>query len=130
MVILLPVAYVRGSTTMKPQRVKERSKIAEGRERTPWGTDAQRGAGDPVEHPGRNDRSRAVWHLADRHQLAATVLGVEDGHPLPDERVPGVVNLARVTDTGRMKRSLCSGARSCLAIGAQRANSPSLVCSR
>jgi hypothetical protein len=86
MVILLPIEYVRGSTTMKPQSVKERSKIAEGRERAPWGTDAQRGAGDPVEHPDRNDRSRAIWHLADRHQLAATVLGVEDGHALPDER--------------------------------------------
>jgi len=91
---------------MKPHSVKERSKIGEGRERAPWGTDAQRGAGDPVEHPDRNDRSRAIWHRADRHQLAATVLGVEDGHALPDERVPGVVNLASVTDTGRMKRSL------------------------
>ena len=74
LVSLLPVAYVRGSTTMKPQSVKERSKIAEGRERTPWGADAQRGAGYPVEHPDRNDRSRAIWYLADRHQLAATML--------------------------------------------------------
>jgi hypothetical protein len=106
MVILLPVAYVRERTTMKPQSVKERSKIAEGRERAPRGTDAQRRAGHPVKHPDRNDRSRAIWHLADRHQLAATVLGVENGHTLPDERVPGVVNLASVTDTGRMKRSL------------------------
>jgi hypothetical protein len=91
---------------MKPQSVKERSKIAEGRERAPRGTDAQRRAGHPVKHPDRNDRSRAIWHLADRHQLAAAVLGVEDGHALPDVRVPGVVNLASVTDTGRMKRSL------------------------
>lgn len=110
---------------MKPQSVKERSKIAEGRERAPWGTDAQRGAGDPVEHPDRNDRSRAIWHLADRHQLAATVLGVEDGHALPDERVPGVVNLASVTDTGRMKRSLllhekCAAAATALGAGLRR----------
>jgi hypothetical protein len=34
-----------------------------------------------------------------------------DGHPLPDERVPGVVNLASLTDTGRMKRSLSSAGR-------------------
>jgi hypothetical protein len=94
---------------MKPQRrIKKRSKIGEGRERAPWGADAQCRAGDPVEHPDRNDRSRAVWHLANRHQLAATVLGVEDGHALPDERVPGVVNLTRVTDPGRMRRALSS----------------------
>jgi hypothetical protein len=106
MVILLPVAYVRRSTTMKSQSVKQRSKIAESRERAPWRTGAQRGAGGPVEHPHRNNRSRAVWHLADRHQLTATVVRVDDGDALPDKRMPAIVNFASVTDTGRMKRSL------------------------
>jgi hypothetical protein len=39
-------------------------------------------------------------------ELPATVVRVDDRDALPDERVPGVVNLASVTDTGRMKRSL------------------------
>jgi hypothetical protein len=106
MVILLPVANVRGSTTMKSQSVKPRSKIAESRERAPWRTGAQRGAGGPVEHPHRNNRSGAVWHLADRHQLTATVVRVDDRDALPEKWMPGVVNFASVTDTGRMKRSL------------------------
>lgn len=91
---------------MKTQGVKKRSKIAEGRDRTPWRPDAQRGAGCSVEHPDRDDRSRAVWHLTDRHELAATAVRVDDGDALPDTRMPGVVNFASVTDTSRMKRSL------------------------
>jgi hypothetical protein len=42
---------------MTLQGVKQRSKIAESREGAPWRTYAQRGAGDPVEHPDRDDRS-------------------------------------------------------------------------
>lgn len=96
---------------MKSQRVKQRSKIAKSRERAPWRTGAQRGAGGPVEHPHRHHRSRAVWHLADRHPLTATVVRVHDGDALPDQRMPGVMNFATVTDTGRMKRSLSSADR-------------------
>jgi hypothetical protein len=97
---------------MKSQSVKQRAKIAESRERAPWRTGAQRGAGDPVEHPHRNNRSGAVWHLADRDQLTTTVVRVDDGNALPDKRMPGVVNFACVTDTGRMKRLLSSRAKS------------------
>jgi hypothetical protein len=106
MVVLLPVAYVRGSTTMKTQRVKQRSKISESGERAPGNTDAQRRTGHPVEHPDGNNRSRAIRRLADRHQLTAAMLGIDDGHALPNEWVPGVVNLAGVTDPGRMRRAL------------------------
>jgi hypothetical protein len=70
---LLVVAYMRRSTTMKPQAVKERPKIAESSDRAPWRSDTQRGTSHSVEHPGGHDRSRAVRHLADRHQLAATL---------------------------------------------------------
>ena len=91
---------------MKPQRVKQRSQIAQGRERAPGRTGAQRGAGGPVEHPHRHNRPGAVWHLADRHQFTATVVRVDNGDALPDKRMPGVVHFASVSDTGRMKRSL------------------------
>lgn len=69
---------------MKSQSVKQRSKITESFERAPWRAGAQRGACGPVEHPHRNNRSGAVWHLADRHQLTATVVRVDDGDALPD----------------------------------------------
>lgn len=122
MVVLLPVAYVRRGTTMKTQTVKERPKIAEGSDRAPRRSHAQHGARDSIEHPDGHDRSRAVRQLADRHQLAATVLSVDDGHALPELRVPGIVDLASVTDTGRMKRTFSNGARLCLARVATRAN--------
>ncbi len=112
---------------MKPQAVKKRTKIAEGSHRAPWRSHAQRGAGDSVEHPDGHDRSRAVRHLADRHQLAATVVGVEDRHALPEQRVPSVMDLASVTVTGRMKRALCNGARLCSARGVNRVNARSNV---
>ena len=113
---------------MKPQRVQQRSKIAKGSQRAPRGTDAQRGAGDPIQHPAWHDRAGAIWHVANRDQLAATMLGVEDRHALPDERVPGVVNLARVTDTGRMKRALSNGGKSCSGREARRGNALSNGC--
>jgi hypothetical protein len=113
---------------MKPQAVKKRPKIAQGGDRAAWRSDAQRGAGHSVEHPDRHDRSRAIGHLTDRHPLATTVLGVEDGHPLSEQRVPGVVNLAGVTDPGRMKRSLFNGGRSCSGREAIKVNAPSNVC--
>jgi hypothetical protein len=113
---------------MKSQSVKQRSKIAESRERAPWRTGAQRGAGGPVEHPDRNNRSGAVWHLADRHQLTAAMVRVDDGDALPDKRMPGVVNCASVTDTGRMKWALCNGGRLCSGRAASRVNARSSVC--
>src|SRR5207244_3096781 len=69
----------------------------------------QRRAGDPVKHPGWNDRAGAVWHLANSHELAATMFGIVDAYAAPDKRVPGIVNLAGVTDAGRMNGSSCNG---------------------
>ena len=108
--------------------IKESARIAEGSDRAPWGSRAQRGTGGSVEHPDGHDRSRAVWHFADRDQLTATVIGIDDRHAPPEERVPRVMDLSGITDTGRMKRALFNGARSCSARGANRANAPSNVC--
>jgi hypothetical protein len=58
------------------------------------------------------------------------MLGVEDGHALPDQRVPCIVNLTGITDTGRMNGSLSNGERFLLARGAPKVNSPSLAYSR
>lgn len=59
------------------------------------------------------------------HQLAATVLGVENRHALPDQQVPRMVNLAAINDTGRMNGSPFNGGRSCLGLEVWRANSRS-----
>jgi hypothetical protein len=105
MIGLLFAAYARGSTIMKPQGVKQTSEPAQSRERAAWRASAQRSAGNPVKHPHRYDRSRTIWHLADGHALAATLLGVEDGDLLPREWVPRIVDLAGLTDAGRMNGS-------------------------
>jgi hypothetical protein len=113
---------------MKAQRIKQCAKIAEGGQRGAGRADAEGGAGDPIEHPDRHDGARVVRHLTDGHELSAPVLHVENRHSLPREWVPRVVNLARVTDAGRMKRALSSRARcaaAAIALGAVRTPSRS-----
>jgi hypothetical protein len=90
---------------MRPQSVNEPSELAESRKRAAWRASAQRGAGNPVKHPSRDHRIRTIWHRADRHELAATLLGVDDGDLLPREWMPRIVDLAAVTDTGRINGS-------------------------
>jgi hypothetical protein len=126
-IVLLSAAYAGGSTIMKPQDGQQTSELTERSERAAGRPTAQRGAGNPVQHPRWDDRTRTIWHLADGHALATTLLGVQNGDPLPRERVPGVVDLAGVTDTGRMNGSLCNGERSCWARGANKASAPSNV---
>jgi hypothetical protein len=128
MIGLLFAAYARGSTIMNPEGIKQTSELAQSRERAAWRASAQRSAGNPVKHPHRYHRSRTIWHFADGHALAATLLSVEDGDLLPREWVPWIVDLAGLTDAGRMNGSSSSGGRSCLGIGAPTANWPSPDC--
>ena len=105
MVVLLPAVYARGNT-IKPQSVQQAPQVTQGGEGTPLRPGRERRAGDSVKHPRRDDRAGAVGHSANGHALATTLLDVVDGHAAPDERVPTIVNLASVTDAGRMNGAL------------------------
>ena len=55
MIVLLPAAHARRSTTIKPQRVEQTPQVTQGGEGAAPRPGRQRRAGDPVQHPGRND---------------------------------------------------------------------------
>ena len=68
------------------------------------GTDDHAGAGDRIEHPGRDGDHRAGGRLDMDEFTGPTPLAVERAHGLFEERMPTIVDDDVPPDMGRMTR--------------------------
>jgi hypothetical protein len=85
-------------TTLDQQLVQ----VGERRHRHARRAEPHPGAGDRVEHPGRDDRDHAGRHLDVREPTGETILAVVPSDAPPVQRMPAVVNHDLLPDMGRM----------------------------
>jgi hypothetical protein len=91
--LLLP----RGNIGAKPIRhelIEKATKVDQRGHGDTRGAELHRRTGGAVEHPGRDDGSRAVGHLADGDRHVVAHLAVVERQPLTEGRVPPVEDLA------------------------------------
>ncbi len=89
----------------RPQRDARRAELHRGTERL-------------VEHPHGDVGAGAVRHGADSDDAVVACLAVVNRKTLAEGGVPAVADLARLDDTGRMKRVLWWGVRTGCSTGA------------
>ena len=78
--------------------------VVERDTRNLWGTDDHAGAGDRIEHPGRDRDYRAGGRLDMDELTGPAPLAVERANALSEERVPTIVDDDVPPDMGRMTR--------------------------
>ena len=98
--------HVGAGVTVAREAIELSTEISERVERTAWRPEGQCRASLALGHPRWDDGARSVGRRADEHDLAPAQLAVHDRELLPVVRVPTVVDLDGLPDTGRMERDL------------------------
>jgi hypothetical protein len=65
-------------------------------------TETHPGASRGIEHPGRDQHGHARFALHQDDIAASTPLGIQPAHWTPEQRVPTIVDLNFLFDTGRI----------------------------